>query len=153
MTKITLPTIQQPLVDSAGRCNVLWFEKLKFVEQLQPLSDIPPATSDDTKSNVIRTSFVVGASQDVDADWVGNLVFVAGTISLTIQPVSSVPMPAGTLQIDFLQYGAGTVQFVAGSGVTIVSKGSLKKLSGTGATAVLIYNGSDVWYLAGDLIS
>ena len=53
MTKVTLPTIQQPLVDSSGRCNVLWFEKLKFVEQLQPLSDIPPATSDDTKSNVI----------------------------------------------------------------------------------------------------
>lgn len=41
MTKITLPTIQQPLVDSTGRCNVIWFEKFKFLEGLQPLSDVP----------------------------------------------------------------------------------------------------------------
>lgn len=153
--KVTIPGQNVP-VQIGNAVNPDWYEKFKFLETLQPLSDVDFAAIDAAiaqKSNIVRTSFVISSSQDVDADWVGNLVFVGGTITITIQPVSSVPMPAGTLQMDFLQFSAGTVQFAAGTGVTIVSKGSLKKLSGTGSPAALIYNGSDTWYLAGDLVS
>jgi len=79
MTKVTLPTIQQPLVDSTGRCNVIWFEKLKFLEGLQPLSDVPaivpppPITPGNTTVSVTNRSVAdtLNIGTGVDASLIG----------------------------------------------------------------------------------
>lgn len=49
------------------------------------------------------------------------------------------------------QAGAGQVSFVAGTDVTIISKGSNKKLSAQGSAATLKHVTANTWHLVGDL--
>lgn len=77
----------------------------------------------------------------------------ASAITLTLPPASSVAYPSG-IWIDFIQKGAGQVTFAAGSGVTIRSTGATAaapklRVQYSGATAW--YEGSDIWYVIGDL--
>ena len=74
----------------------------------------------------------------------------AAANNLTVPPNSSVAFPTGT-RIDVLQKGAGQTTLVAGSGVTINSKGSALKLSARYAGATLIKYGTDTWFAVGDL--
>lgn len=74
----------------------------------------------------------------------------AAANTLTVPPNSSVAFPTGT-RIDVLQKGAGQTTLVAGSGVTINSKGSALKLSAQYAGASLIKYGTDTWFAVGDL--
>jgi hypothetical protein len=70
--------------------------------------------------------------------------------ALTIPLNATVAFATGT-EIDVFQAGAGQISFVATGGVTIVSKSSHLKLTGTGSGAVLKYIGADTWHLVGDL--
>lgn len=74
----------------------------------------------------------------------------ASAISLTVPPNSSVAFPAET-RIDLLQSGAGQVTVVAGSGVTINSKGGNLKLTGQWSAATLVQRSANLWVLVGDL--
>ena len=74
----------------------------------------------------------------------------AAANNLTVPPNSSVAFPTGT-RIDVIQKGAGQTTLVAGSGVTINSKGSAKKLSAQYAGCTLIKYGTDTWFAVGDL--
>ena len=74
----------------------------------------------------------------------------ASANNLTVPPNSSVAFPTGT-QIDLVQYGAGQTTVVAGSGVTIRSKGAALKLTGQYSGATLYKRGTDEWVLVGDL--
>lgn len=74
----------------------------------------------------------------------------ASSISMTVPPNSSVAFPVGT-RIDLVQSGAGQVTVVAGSGVTINSKGSALKLTGQWSGATLIQRSANTWVLVGDL--
>jgi hypothetical protein len=77
----------------------------------------------------------------------------ASAITLTIPPASSVAYTAGS-KIDFIQKGAGQVTFAQGSGVTIRSTGATStapKLRAQYSAATAWYEGSDVWYVVGDL--
>jgi hypothetical protein len=74
----------------------------------------------------------------------------ASANNLTVPPNSSVAFPTGT-RIDVLQKGAGQTTLVAGSGVTINSKGSALKVSAQYAGATLIKYGTDTWFAVGDL--
>ncbi len=158
MTKVTLPTIQQPLVDSAGRCNVLWFEKFKFLESLQPLSDVDLQSIEDEialKSNTTRTinpqtgttyTFVLADSGKI-CEFAN-----ASAITVTVPPNSSVAFPVGT-QIEVTQTGAGKVTLAQGSGVTITSLASYKSIAGQYASATLYKRATDTWQLSGSLLA
>jgi hypothetical protein len=77
----------------------------------------------------------------------------ASAQTYTIPPVSSVAYNTGT-QLNIVQKGAGQVTFAAGSGVTIRSTGAsaaAPKLRAQYSSATAIYEGSDVWYVIGDI--
>ena len=77
----------------------------------------------------------------------------ASAITVTIPPNSSVAYTAGS-KIDFIQKGAGQVSFAQGSGVTSRSTGATAtapKLRVQYSAATAWYEGSDVWYIVGDL--
>lgn len=77
----------------------------------------------------------------------------ASAITVTLPPNSSVAYAAGS-KIDFIQKGAGQVTFAQGAGVTIRSTGSTAtapKLRAQYSAATAWYEGSDVWYIVGDI--
>jgi hypothetical protein len=77
----------------------------------------------------------------------------ASAITVTIPPNSSVAFAVGDL-VNVIQKGAGQVSFAQGSGVTIRSTGATAtapKLRAQYSSATCIYEGSDVWYVVGDI--
>ena len=77
----------------------------------------------------------------------------AAAITVTLPPSSSVAYTAGS-KIDFIQKGAGQVTFAQGAGVTIRSVGATAtapKLRAQYSAATAWYEGSDVWYIVGDI--
>ena len=77
----------------------------------------------------------------------------ASAITVTIPPNSSVAYAVGS-KIDFIAKGAGQVSFAQGSGVTIRSVGATAtapKLRVQYSAATCWYEGSDIWYIVGDL--
>jgi hypothetical protein len=77
----------------------------------------------------------------------------ASAITVTIPPASSVAYATGA-QLNIIQKGAGQVTFAAGSGVTIRSTGATAaapKLRAQYSSATAVYEGSDVWYVIGDI--
>ncbi len=158
MTKVTLPTIQQPLVDSSGRCNVIWFEKFKFLEGLQPLSDVDFDAITNAialKSDITRTiNAQTGTTYTlVLADPGKYLTFTNGSaITATVPPNSSVAIPVGS-QIDWKQGGAGKLTWAQGAGVTINSLAGYKSAAGQHAGGTLIKVATNEWDLVGSLIA
>lgn len=158
MTKVTLPTIQQPLVDSSGRCNVIWFEKFKFLEGLQPLSDVDFDAITDAialKSDITRTiNPQTGTTYTFVLADAGKICEFsnAAAITVTVPPNSSVAFPVGA-QIEVTQTGAGKTTLAQGSGVTITSLASYKSIAGQYASATLYKRATDTWQLSGSLIA
>jgi hypothetical protein len=76
---------------------------------------------------------------------------VASANNLTVPPNSSVAFPVGT-QIIVLQTGAGATTLVAGSGVTINSKGSNLQLADQWAGVTLVKRATNTWVAVGDLV-
>lgn len=77
----------------------------------------------------------------------------ASAITVTIPPISSVAYATGA-QLNIVQKGAGQVTFAQGSGVTIRSTGATAtapKLRAQYSSATCIHEGSDVWYVVGDI--
>jgi hypothetical protein len=74
----------------------------------------------------------------------------AAAVTVTVPPNSSVAFTAGDV-LNCIQKGAGQVAFAAGVGVTIRSSGSKLKLTGQYSAGSLVYEGTDVWYLFGDI--
>ncbi len=77
----------------------------------------------------------------------------ASAITVTVPPSGDVAYATGS-QITVLQKGAGQVTFAQGSGVTIRSTGATAtapKLRAQYSSATCVYEGSDVWYVVGDI--
>ena len=77
----------------------------------------------------------------------------ASPITVTIPPNSSVAYAIGNL-VNVIQKGAGQVTFAQGAAVTIRSTGATAtapKLRAQYSSATCIYEGSDVWYIVGDI--
>jgi hypothetical protein len=77
----------------------------------------------------------------------------ASAITVTIPPSGDVAYPVGT-QLNIIQKGAGQVTFAQGSGVTINSTGATAtapKLRVRYSSATAVYEGSNVWYVVGDI--
>ena len=77
----------------------------------------------------------------------------ASAITVTIPPISSVAYPVGA-QLNIVQKGAGQVTFAQGAGVTIRSTGATAtapKLRVQYSSATAVHEGSDIWYVVGDI--
>ena len=106
----------------------------------------------DDISNVTRViNAQTGTSYTFVIGDAGNVVTFsnAAAVTVTIPQNSSVAFPIGT-QIDGWQAGAGQVTF-GGTGVTIVSTESNKKLSKQNAGYTLVKAATDMWWLGGGL--
>lgn len=146
---ITIPSSAEQFLMPDGTINPNWYLVLKFLETLQPLSDLPFAT----KSNVVRTvnaqtgtSYTFAKSDSGNACTFNN----AAATTVTVPPNSSVAFDIGT-QIDAVQIGAGKVTFAQGSGVTIRSVDSNKAIAARYGAATLLKIGTDEWVLFGAL--
>jgi hypothetical protein len=150
-----VPHSNVPIADpGTGLPTIAWFDVLKQIDTLQPLSAIV-FPSDATKSNVTRTiNAQSGTSYIFVLTDAGNLCeFTNGSaVSVTIPPNSSVAFPVGT-QIDLMAGGAGKVTFAAGVGVTLKSFNSWKSLAGQEAAGTLVQMAANVWRLAGSLVA
>lgn len=93
-----------------------------------------------------------GTSYTFDIDDANSVVEFdnASAITVTIPPNSLVAFPVGTF-IEIHQADAGTVTVAAGSGVTLLSRGSLVDLAGQEAVAGLRKVATDTWRLTGDI--
>ena len=76
----------------------------------------------------------------------------AAANTLTVPPNSSVAFPTGTM-VAVIMKGAGQTSIAAGTGVTINSESSNLKIDGQYASALLIKEDTDTWYLVGQLTS
>jgi hypothetical protein len=77
----------------------------------------------------------------------------ASAITVTIPPISSEAYPVGA-QLSIVQKGAGQVTFAQGAGVTIRSTGATAtapKLRVQYSSATAVHEGSDIWYVVGDI--
>lgn len=74
----------------------------------------------------------------------------ASDINITVPPNSDVPFSIGH-RLDVIRIGTGNVTFVQGSGVTINSKNSNKKIAARYSGATLIKYDTNTWILIGDL--
>lgn len=74
----------------------------------------------------------------------------AAANELTVPPNSTVAFEVGTVLL-VAQLGTGTTTIVAGSGVTIHSRGSALNLGGQYAVAQLVKLATDTWLLCGDV--
>ncbi len=156
--KIIIPGQNVP-IQIGNAVNPDWYEKLKFLELLGPLSDIDNSSilaAIALKSDTLRTiNDQTGTTYTFAVSDSGAYCrFTNGSaITATIPPHSSVAFEAGT-QIDLLQGGAGKLTIAAGSGVTINSVLSNKSLSARYAGATLIQTDTiDTWDLVGSLIA
>jgi hypothetical protein len=70
---------------------------------------------------------------------------------VTVPPNSSEAFSVGTV-IEVAQLGAGQVSIVAGSGVTVNSRGSLLDVAGQYGAVSLRKQATDTWLLVGDLV-
>ena len=96
----------------------------------------------------VQPVLVTGTRDLAAADGDRYLYTTTGSaVSLTVQ-ANTLPLDA---EIDLFQAGAGQITLVAGSGVTIVSKGGNLKLSAQGSAATLKHITANVWHLVGDL--
>lgn len=98
----------------------------------------------------ISTCTEVTASRSIADIDVGCYLYSTSTTGISITIPSGITV--NNAEIDVMQAGTGQVTFVAGSGVTIVSKGGNLKLAAQGSGASLKKIGtSEVWHLVGDL--
>lgn len=74
----------------------------------------------------------------------------SGGNNIIVPTNAAQPFPIGT-QIILSQYGAGQVNIVPDTGVTLRSSGGKTKTAAQYAMATLIKRGTNEWYLAGDL--
>lgn len=151
------PPIDVAAIDAGGRFTKDWYDRFKYLDTLQPLSDVDFTAINAAialKSDTLRSindqtgtsyTFVLGDSGKYCR------FTNAAAIAVTIPTNASVALTVGT-QIDLFQGGAGKVTF-GGSGVTINSFLSRKSLAGQGAGGTLVKVATNTWDLVGSLIA
>lgn len=110
-------------------------------------------TSLDAKSDVTRTiNAQTGTTYTLAIGDAGAFVTMnnAAANTLTVPPNASVAFPVGT-QIDLQSIGAGQTTIAQGSGVTINSEDSKKKLTKQYSAGTLIKIATNTWLLCGSL--
>jgi hypothetical protein len=156
--KVTIPGQNVP-IQIGNAVNPDWYDKLKFLESLGPLSDIDNSAI--TAAIALKSDILRSINDQTGTTYTFALTdsgkycrFTNGSaVTVTVPPHSTIAFAAGT-QIDVIQGGAGKVTFAQGSGVTINSLASYKALAGRYAGGTLIQTSTqDTWDLVGNLIA
>lgn len=88
----------------------------------------------------------------VAADAVDMIVEVTSATAVTVTlPQDSAATIAQEVAIPWRQYGAGQITFAAGTGATLVSRGSVFKSAGQYAEGVVTKVAANIWLLSGDI--
>jgi hypothetical protein len=74
----------------------------------------------------------------------------SSAITLNIPSNASVPFPINT-EVAIIREGSGTVSIAPGSGVTLLSTDSKRKIKGQYSSAALLKTASDTWLLIGSI--
>lgn len=74
----------------------------------------------------------------------------SSAITLTIPSNASVPFPINT-EVAIIREGSGTVSIAPGSGVTLLSTDSKRKIKGQYSSAALLKTASNTWLLIGSI--
>jgi hypothetical protein len=155
MTKVVLPGQNVPITGSEPM-NTVWYQALRFIEKLQPLSDIDNSTiiaAIATKSDVTRSiNFQTGTTYTLQLTDAGDVIDCsnASAITVTVPPNATVAFAVGT-QIEVMQGGAGKVTLAQGAGVTINSQGGNKSISAQYVGVTLLKTATNTWRLMGNL--
>ena len=152
------PPIDVPGVDlTTGKFVPDWFDRLKYLDGLDPLSSIDYtallATIAGIYSPITRAiNAQTGTSYTFALTDAGKFCSFANgsAVTVTVPPNGTIAFPVGT-QIDVAQTGAGKTTFAQGVGVTINSLSGNKALSGQYAGGTLLQTAANVWLLVGSL--
>jgi len=117
--------------------------------QIATISDLP-STSVSTQSAQTGTAYTLVLADAGKTVTMNN----ASANTLTVPTNASVAFPTGT-RIDVLQLGAGQTSIVGDTGVTVfkynIASGTTAKIAGQYAAATLWKQGTNTWYLVGNL--
>jgi hypothetical protein len=150
--KVVLPGQNEPISIGGAPVAPVWYEKLKFLEKLQPLSDIS-FPHDPSKSDVTRSiNFQTGTSYTLQLTDAGDVIDCsnAAAITVTVPPNATVAFAVGT-QIEVMQGGAGKVTMAQGAGVTINSQNGNKSIAAQYVGVTLLKTATNTWRLMGNL--
>jgi hypothetical protein len=109
-----------------------------------PIVNINKPVTKPTETLSNNYTLVIG-----DKDRIKVCTNASGTLVITV-PADTVTFPVGS-QVAFIKQGAGKVQIVPASGVTLNSIDNKKFIKGTHGTAALIKTAANTWTLAGSL--
>ena len=97
---------------------------------------------------------VTGAYTLVLADATDVVLHVTSATAVTITLPSDASVAIGQeVAIPWRQYGAGQITFVAGSGATVRSYGSVFKSAGLDAEGVVTKVAANTWLVSGSLVA
>jgi len=110
--------------------------------------------SDELKGNLrLDSTLISGAttlSKTTHPNGLNRMHRVSGTFTLSLPQNSASDYDIGS-QLNFLQTGAGTITFAAGTGATVVFNASRNKMNAIGAVATAIKTDTNTWYVFGNV--
>lgn len=154
--KVTIPGQNVP-IQIGSAINPDWYLVLKFLETLQPLSDVDFAAIDAAialKSDILRKfNTQTGTSYSLQTSDSGKVILFTNSsaVTFTIPALGIAPSSGGIVQVDILQFGAGKVTLTPDMGVSIASKASYKSTGGQYSASTLLNVGTDAYVYFGDI--
>ena len=121
MTKVILPPIGQKLVDDVGNMVKEWYDKIKFLEKLQPLSDIPPAAATVTSIDTATGAFTLGYALSRSSQ---NLLTALTSTSAALGADVALNNTANYFDGPSISQGSTGTWFVTGAVVVTTTAGS-----------------------------
>ena len=160
ITSLAAPTIFANTISSdgvsvtfSGGLDYINFSDVTIINVPDPTASHHPATKDyvDKFAAPVATKT---ASATLALTDLNKFIYVnsGSALTFTIPPNSSVAFPVGT-EIHFLRYGTGEVSLAPGSGVTLQSEGSKRRINAQYQVVTIKKILTDTWALFGALKS
>lgn len=112
------------------------------------LHTLPAAIASNRLAKQIITAAYTLATDDADNAVLHSTATTAVTVTLPSDTAATI---AQETAIPWRQYGTGQITFAAGTGATLVSRGSVFKSTGQHAEGVLTKVAANTWLLSGDI--
>lgn len=118
----------------------------------KPVSTAQQTALDAKTARQLTKTTITGNYTIVAADALDKILHstAGGAITVTL-PQDSAATIAQEVPLPWRQYGAGQITFAAGSGATLLSRGSVFKSAGQNAEGVVTKVAANTWLLSGDI--
>lgn len=121
-------------------------------DNAKPMSTAQQTALDAKVTRAYTKRTITGAYTLVAADATDVVLHSTASTAVTITlPQDSAASIAQEVAIPWRAYGAGQITFAAGTGATLISRGSLFKSAGQYAEGVVTKVATNTWLLSGDL--